>query len=210
MPRDIRVPVAVLSGLILVGLSVGAAEPVALVINVIDYASTPAGLLIEAQHHVARLYGVAGVKVVWREKAPGTTATDVGQLSVIILSNSMAEHKAASETISPAVLGSAAPPPSRRVWIFLTRIEDVSARQGLSPGLVLGHVIAHEVAHTIANVEHSSAGVMNASLRVTSDTLQGFTEKESQQLRAALQATHHGLPLDARNRSQGFRPSSDR
>lgn len=210
MPRDVRVSMVVVSLLALVAMPVRAAEPVVLVINVIDYAQAAAGALSEAQHHVARVYGLAGVKVQWREDAPSSRAAHAGGLSVVILSDSMAAQKAAMEKIAPEVLGTAAPAPARRAWIFLSRIEDVAARRGLSTGLVLGHVIAHEVAHTLANVEHSGAGLMASRLRLTSDSLQAFTETESQQLRAALQRTSDPATLVARDRSRPFRPTDRR
>jgi hypothetical protein len=207
MPRAAGVAALVVSLSMFGGAPVRAAEPIVLVINVVDYTRTAAEKLSEAQHHVARVFGTAGIKVVWREDALATAA---GQLNVLILSDSMAEHKTRTEKVAADVLGTAAPPPVRRVWIFLTRIEDVAARRGLSPGLVLGHVIAHEVAHSVANVEHSTAGLMSAKLLLTADAFQGFTDRQSQQLRVALQPPSDRATLEARDRSRPFRPTEGR
>jgi hypothetical protein len=186
---------------------VRAAEPIVLVINVIDYAHVSSGVLSEAQHHVVRVYGIEGIKVVWRDDRPSPAAAS-SQLSVLILSDAMAAHKAATERVASDVLGTAALAPARRAWIFLSRIEDVAARRGLSAGLLLGHVIAHEVAHAVANVEHSDAGLMSARLFLTADAIQGFTNRQGQQLRLALQSIP--AALETRDRSRAFRPAEPR
>jgi hypothetical protein len=205
MSGDVRVAALVVSLSALVGRPIRAAEPVVLLINVIDYSHAASGILSEAQHHVARVYGAAGITVSWREGKPSPTAA-AGQLCVLLLSDSMAAQKAATEKIGSDVLGTAAPAPARRAWIFLTRVEDIAARLGLSTGLVLGHVIAHEVAHTVANVEHADAGLMSAKLFLTADALQGFSDRQSQQLRRALQQSSDPATLEARDRSRPFRP----
>ena len=205
MPRVIRVAAIVMTLSATMRPSVRAAEPTpTLVIRVLDHAHTRAGVLIEAQHHVARVYGVAGITVVWREGDADAPAAAV-QVTVLILSDAMTQDKTTKQRISSGVLGTAAPPPAHRAWVFLGRIEDAADRQGLSPGLILGHVIVHEVAHMVAHVEHSVAGVMAATLQLRPDILQAFTTEQSRQLRAAVQAESGAVTRDARDRSRPFR-----
>jgi hypothetical protein len=206
MPRVIRVAAIVMTLSATMHRSVRAAEPApTLVIRVLDLAHTRSEVLIEAQHHVTRVYGVAGITVLWRE---GEAAAPEGavQVTVLILSDAMTQDKTSKEQISSGVLGTAAPPPAHRAWVFLRRIEDAASRQEQSPGLILGHVIAHEVAHMVANVEHSVVGVMAATLQLRPDILQAFTAEESQQLRTALRSESGPVVLDARDRSRPFRP----
>ena len=204
MPRVIRVTaiVAILSAAL--RPSAQAAEPPTIVVRVLDNAYTRAGVLVEAQHHVTRVFGVAGINVVWREGAADAPDAPV-QVTVVILADAMTPERATKERISRAVLGMAAPPPAHRAWIFLHRLEEAANRQGQSLGLILGHVIVHEVAHTVTKVEHSAAGVMAATLQLRPDILQAFTTEQSRQLRAALQAESGAVTLDARDRSRPFR-----
>jgi hypothetical protein len=206
MPGVIRVAAVVITLSATMCPSARAAEPApTLVIRVLDLAHTRSGILIEAQHHVTRVYGVAGINVVWREGEDDAPDARV-QVTVLILSDAMTQDKTSKERISSGVLGTAAPPPAHRAWVFLRRIEDAASRQGQSPGLILGHVIAHEVAHMLANVEHSVVGVMAATLQLRPDILQAFTAEESQQLRTAIRAESGPVVLDARDRSRPFWP----
>src|SRR5262245_16210236 len=210
MLRDTRVAVLAILVSLIAACSAEAGERISLGIDVFDYARGSAGVLTEAQHHVTRLYGLAGISIVWRERRPPTSLSSVvkpGQISVVILSGPMAVQKAAREGIPADVLGTAAPAPARRVWIFLSRIQEFASRFGVSSGLVLGHVIAHEVAHTVANVEHSSAGLMAASFRPSLDTLQAFTDRQIQQIREAIRAADDRAVLEARNRPRAYRPA---
>jgi len=169
-----------------------AAESPTFVVRVVDYADASSTVLIRAQHDVAGLFGAAGINVAWREgndDSPNATA----EVTVLLLSDEMAEEKCAKEHIPKNVLGTAVPP-AQRAWIFLRRVEDAAAAQGQSGGIVLAHVIAHEIAHIIDNVEHSPSGVMAASLR-RSDLLEGFSPEEAQRLRSALQS-HAAGALD--------------
>ena len=204
MPRVIRVTaiVAILSAAL--RPSAQAAEPPTIVVRVLDNAYTRAGVLVEAQHHVTRVFGVAGINVVWREGAADAPAVPV-QVTVLILTDAGAQEKTTKEKISKGVLGMAAPPPAHRAWIFLRRLEEAASRQGQSLGLILGHVIVHEVAHMIAHVEHSVAGVMAPTLQLRPDILLAFTTEQGQQLRAAILAESGAAKLDARDRSRPFR-----
>src|SRR5262245_61613169 len=101
MLRDIRVAVLAILVSQIAALSVEAGERTSLAIDVFDYARGSAGVLTEAQHHVSRLYGLAGISIVWRERSPESLSSVVkpGEISVVILSGSMAAQKAAKEGI---------------------------------------------------------------------------------------------------------------
>ena len=204
MPGVIRVPamVAILSAVM--RLPAQAADSPTVVIRVLDNAYARASVLIEAQHHVTRVFGVAGVHVVWREGAADAPDLPV-QVTVVILPDATTPEKSNSEKISRAVLGMAAPPPAHRAWIFLRRLEEAASRQGQSLGLILGHVIVHEVAHMIAHVEHSAAGVMAPTLQLRPDILSAFTREQGQLLREAILEESGKATLDARDRSRAFR-----
>jgi hypothetical protein len=197
---------------IVIAVSAGARTPAlatdspTLAINVIDYAHAASGTLIEAQHHVTRLFGVAGINVAWREGDAAVPPNAVAQVTVLLLSDAMAAGKIAKEHLSTGTLATAAPPPAHRAWIFLRRVEEAADLEHRSAGLALGHVIAHEVAHMVANVGHSSSGVMASAFHLT-DALQGFTPEQGERIRAAIQMNSGAVMLDARDRSRTFRPN---
>jgi hypothetical protein len=194
MRRALRVAAVVTLLTAALHAPVVAAESPTLVLRIVDYADASSAVLIRAQHHLAGLFGAAGINVAWREHNDDSLASAPGEVTVVLLSDKMAQEKCAKEHIAKNVLGTAVPP-VQRAWIFLHRVEDAAGAQGQSAGLVLARVIAHEVAHIIDNVEHSQTGVMAASLR-RSD-LEGFSPGEAQRLRAALQS-HAAVVLDAR------------
>ena len=187
-----------------IGLSAHAAQPPTIVVQVVDYAHPSVDVLVEAEHHVARVLGAAGVKAVWREVAKPEASSGPGDVTVLILSDAMTAAKTVKDRIAKEVLGTAVPPPTRRAWIFLSRIEDMAAGQGRSAGQVLGHVIVHEIAHMVAHIGHSDFGVMASTLRGNGDAFQGFTAEQGRLLRTTIQQKDQPVVLDARNRSKRF------
>src|SRR5262245_7564215 len=186
MPGAVRVAAVAIALTAALRSPVAAAESPTLVVRVVDYAGASSSVLIQAQHHVAQLFGVAHINVAWREGNDTSPANAAAEVAVLLLSDEMTEEKCKKEHISRSVLGVAAPSPLHRAWIFLRRVEAAATAQGQNVGVALGRVIAHEVAHVIGNVEHSESGVMAASLR-RSHSLEGFSTEEAQRLRAALQ-----------------------
>jgi hypothetical protein len=177
-----------------------------LAVRVIDYANAASGVLIEAEHHVARVFGVAGINVAWREGDAAPPANAAAQVTVLILSDGMAAGKIAKEHLSTGVLATAAPPPAHRAWIFFRRVTEAAELQRRSAGLALGHVIAHEIAHMVASVGHSDGSLMASSFRLT-DGLQGFTREQGERMRAAVEMNSSAMMLVARNRSRAFGPN---
>lgn len=197
MPDVLRVAAMVTTASVVVCASAAAGPPVTLGIRVVDYTHRAGGALAAAEHHVARVFGAVGITVVWREVAP-PAAVAPDQVTVLILDEAMTSAKAANDSLAETVLGTAVPPPTRRAWIFLGRIEDAAFQQGQSPGLVLGHVIVHEVAHMVANIRHSESGVMAAALSPALERFPGFTPEQGRELRAAVQTNGRSTVLDAR------------
>jgi hypothetical protein len=182
-----------------------ASDSPTLAIRVIDYAHASAVVLVEAEHHVMRVFGTAGVNVSWREGEAAFPANTTAQVTVLILSDTMATEKVTKEHLPAGVLATAAPPPAHRAWIFLRRVQEAAELQDQSPGLALGRVIAHEIAHMVANVEHSANGVMASALHLK-DGLQGFTHEQGERIRAAIQMNSDAVIL-ARDRARTFQPS---
>ena len=180
---------------------VGAKPGPAVTIYVTDYAGAPGEAIIEAQHVVAHVFGTAGVKTIWREEAaPPSVEREPNSVSVLILSSAMVERKCAAEQIPATVLGSAAPYPVRRAWVFFERTHDAAGLQQRSVGWVLGHVVAHEVAHVLGQLAHAERGIMEQTLQVNGHLAEGFTPEQGARLRSALERPAGPVTLMTRRR----------
>jgi len=80
---------------ITIALSSAARTPVlatdspTLAVRVIDYANAASGVLIEAEHHVTRVFGVAGINVAWREGDAALPPNAAAQVTVLVLSDAI-------------------------------------------------------------------------------------------------------------------------
>lgn len=168
-----------------------------LTVQVADYFGMPPGALVEAQHHVAMVFGAIGITTRWRETRQPAPLDAGPVVTIVLLSHDMAERKA-REIRTPHVLAVSAPPPAARAWVFSERVLDEAARRNCAAGLLLGHAIAHETAHAIAGVSHRREGTMRETVHFTQDGVDGlFGPEEADQIRAAVNT---GAPLMARHR----------
>ena len=164
-----------------------------IVVHVIDCAGVSPTAMSVAEHTMVRAFAASGVRVLWREERTlqaGHSA--LNHVAVIILSREMVRQKSAIDDVPVNALGSAAPPPTRRAWIFLDRIEELAGRQRTSVGSILGVVIAHEVAHAAAGIAHSTNGIMGRELRTGNHHVGGFSEEQGEQIRVALRLAADG------------------
>jgi len=164
-----------------------------IVVHVIDCAGASPTAMTVAEHTMVRAFGAAGVRALWREERTlqaGHSA--LNHVAVIILSREMVRQKSTIDVVPVNALGSAAPPPTRRAWIFLDRIEEVAGRQRTSIGSILGVVIAHEVAHAAAGITHSANGIMGPDLRTGHHHLAVFSAEQGEQIRVALRLAADG------------------
>jgi hypothetical protein len=157
-----------------------------LTVQVADYFGMPAGALVQAQHHVALVFGAIGISTHWRETREPAPIDAGSFVTIVLLSRDMAERKA-REVRTPHVLAVSALPPAARAWVFSERVLNEAAKRNCAAGLLLGHTIAHETAHAIAGVGHMREGTMRDAVRFTPEGLDGlFGAEEADQIRAAL------------------------
>ncbi len=161
-----------------------------IVVHVIDCAGVSPTAMSVAEHAMVRAFGAAGIRALWREERTLQAAhSALNDVAIIILSRDMVRQKSAIDAVPENALASAAPPPTRRAWIFLDRIEEVAGRQRTSIGSILGVVIAHEVAHAVAGITHSGDGIMGRDLRMGHHHVGGFSAEQGDQIRVALRLT---------------------
>jgi hypothetical protein len=155
-------------------------------IHLTDYAGASHRDLAEAQHALVSVFGAAGIKTIWRQDARPPTTIEPNGVSVLVLSERMVEHKCAVERIPETVLGSSAPHPVRRAWVFFDRIRDTAAQQDRPTGPMLGYVIAHEVAHMLGELGHVDRGLMERAVAPNGHLSEGLSREQAQRIRTML------------------------
>ena len=115
-------------------------------------AAVPAQILGAAQAQMGRIYGNAGVEVVWGDDngSPG---------GCIVLK---VEAHAVVATSSADVIGLALRQGrTRTASIFFLRLADLARKHHMTLATLLGHVMAHEIGHLLLPVNsHSTKGLM--------------------------------------------------
>jgi len=130
-----------------------------IVVRVDDRAQVPASTLDRAGQEAARIYRLAGLKLLW------THASDAGgrfAVRLIILprfAGAVAAH-------APTLMG-AAPVFTQEcdasVYLFFAQIVSSAIAEQLDPSLVLGTVAAHEIGHVLLRHSgHSRDGLMRS------------------------------------------------
>ena len=180
-----------------------AARPMAVGITLRCVASVRASDMNQAKAIVTRIYGMAGVPIVWHgcsdderqtaeeRVAPGGSSTSALEVLVVILPASMSAQMDASDD----KMGLAPGAPTERgrlAYVFYDRVELYARVNFVSSGQVLGNAIAHEVGHLLLPYHaHSGSGIMRASWTLEDFQALGrgwllFTPKQAELLRARL------------------------
>ncbi len=183
-----------------------------LILNVLNNAGIPNGVLTPARDHVERIYRNIGIQIVWRmdDADDGTLTTDgsgfvssdssVLQLTIALTPEAVAEQLDPGSTRTGFAVGNSARG-ARRAYVFSGRVNaqaDQVRHQmhflnlKAARGLVLGHVIAHEAGHLmLPHGGHNRKGIMKARTDLRSwekafrESLL-FTPEEAKLIRAAL------------------------
>jgi len=193
--RDFNLAVAV-AALVLTGSPSGAADRVTLtvVLHVTDLARTDPGDFGRARDEAQRIFGDAGVRLVWVDIAqgPGARACEGLNLYVSFLSPYLVQQRVA-QGAKASVLGSASPS-TGHAFIYSPKVRDLAPRRRIDEGVLLGRVVAHEVGHLLlGGNDHARTGLMAAGMETDPTGLQVlFTSKEVRAVRARLEASTLG------------------
>jgi hypothetical protein len=157
-PYGFRIAAAVL------GLSVvdpaSPQEQLRLAVHV-EHDAVPELQMALARLEAGRIFAVAGVFVVWRDRrSPAPTLP----LIVRVVSGPTAERVVPRADNGFARLGLAMPT-ARRAYVHYTRVVAVAHQWHVDPGVLLGRVLAHEVVHILLRSEsHTATGLMAAEM----------------------------------------------
>ena len=156
-------------------------------LHVTDRASTATDGLVEAEAQVTRVYEAIGVRVLWTQGAAAlATADGVLHLDVVMLASEGVRNKCRADKLADNVLGSAAAP-TKRAYVFVSRIVEHARLTGSNASTVLALVIAHEVGHLLLPAfSHSPAGIMRAHWDGPVRHLLGFTDDQGATIRLRL------------------------
>jgi hypothetical protein len=157
----------------------------AIVLDVVNYAKVPPGILRSAEREVSRIYAPAGVTIVWRHEPEQEPAPAARRFDVLLLCAQMSAAKIKKDRISDGVLGVAGHA-TGRAYIFVGRVFEHSIRFG-NPHVVLGRVLAHEIGHLLLSERgHSPRGIMRSKLEVFSQGADQFTPAQREAMKVTL------------------------
>lgn len=155
------------------------------VIQLRDYAEVPPFVLFRAQLEAARIFKMAGIRLIWRDFAVTSVLESAVRLRILILSDKIIREYSSRETVRPETLGMANPARGC-AFIFYPHLEAYLPRGEAELPTLLGRVLAHEIGHLLLlDTEHSKTGIMRARL---DDRTAGqrFTPAEASAMRSAL------------------------
>jgi hypothetical protein len=133
---------------------------IALVLQLHDFAGAPPSVLHKAEHELARVYDVIGVRVAW-DNAAAQHEDDRAAVHVILVAHEAGDLRRTRDSVMAATLWTARGTPV--VYVFYRRVEAEAARYAVSVALVLACALAHEVGHVLMPERgHSHEGLMRA------------------------------------------------
>jgi hypothetical protein len=145
-------------------------QPV-ITVGIYNYANAGSECLRVAEHQVAALFAIAGVRIAWAEYSgrrllipSGIPAPD---FSIRILNASRLRRVrqiSRAELMGEAIISSKAVETvaGRIANVFYDRVKHVSSLWDMFPGQVLGDAMAHELGHLLLGPQHSRRGIMKA------------------------------------------------
>lgn len=184
--------IGIIKGLAIAGTgrAVSAAQEQQALLRVatVNHAGVAADVWQRAQTTASRIYGAAGIKVLWVDSAVSADAPTLPSNLTIIVS---AAPSAPGLTSSKHVLGFALQPRNRGrlAYAFFGRIENFARDTRTDAGSVLGHVMAHEMGHLLLSREaHSLFGLMRgrwheSQAELVSAGMMTFTNDEAAVIR---------------------------
>jgi hypothetical protein len=191
MAKHFYITIALAAVVAAANLATAEASPQRVVVHLVDYAHTPAGLLTAAERHAALVYERLGITVLWTAGHRPAAAADDGDrhLEVVMLSGKMTEDKCRDDRLPDIAFGAAVHEAQRAV-VFFDRAASFSFSNDSPLVLVLALVIAHEMGHLLlpAGTGHTTAGIMQPHWKGQIRWMPDFTRQQGEQIQEILSA----------------------
>ena len=157
-----------------------AAEPrLTVVVHVQNMAKIRESFLAGAQRQATRIFGAAGVDLVW---AAGSRTGHERRITLTIVAGRRAE-----EALFPRRVIGLAMRGADLVYVHAGRVEALALARGVIPATLLGNAIAHELGHILLPVAgHSDSGLMIETLNVATPHGVAFAPGDAAAIRATL------------------------
>jgi len=158
----------------------------AVVVHVQNDAAIPSSLLLAAEQAAGNMFKQVGIELRWQEPAaPERDGTREPEVSIVLMSRTMAAKKSASDHIADGAVATSSQR-TGRAYVFCERVSKVAHQHAMAEGQVLAHVFTHELGHMIADIGHETIGVMRGTIDTTEAGFFGFTEAQRRAIRDAL------------------------
>ena len=146
-------------------------------LQILSDAKVSDDVLQQSQTEVTRIFGNAGITVLWTDTEP--------RFTVKIVSQVLGYSTAGSPVMGVAIRK----PHGSTAQIFLKQVQDFARVHRIDESRMLACVIAHEIGHLLLGTAHSATGLMQAGWdrALVRDALRGaltFTEAQADRIRA--------------------------
>jgi hypothetical protein len=133
----------------------------ALILQLHNFAGTPASIVGSAQRELTRFYADIGVPVEWVNAAGGTDAGARPAMPIILVDREAGVLRHTRDTVLGATMWTVNGTPA--VYLFYRRVEAEARRHSVSLALLLACTLAHELGHVLMpDRGHSPDGLMRA------------------------------------------------
>ncbi len=157
-------------------------------VRVENVANVPVQVLRLSEARAAEVFGRIAVQLEWIDGQTVINDDVVASYTVVIMSRSAVQEKAAKEALADIVVGEAALV-ARRAYIFYDRIAALRLVPPRDLAATLGDVIAHELGHLMLPPNsHSESGIMRAGLVLRPQWVDTFDKRQALLIRGLIAA----------------------
>jgi hypothetical protein len=152
-------------------------------VRVDDKTGVQGALLKLAEARASEVFAMSGVRIVWIDGKEASRLNLAVPYTILIMPEAPTQLKA-RDAHGTDVMGQGAPFIGR-AYVYYDRVSTVliAPRDIVT---MLGDVMAHELGHLVLPPGHSSVGIMQPSINMTSRRVETFTQAETEAIHARL------------------------
>lgn len=159
-----------------------------IIVRVDNVANVPLDILRLSEARAADVFARIAVQLEWVDRERVSHGDVVASYTVVVMSSSAVQEKAAREGLADVVVGEAALA-VHRAYVFYDRIAALRMAVPRDLASILGDVIAHELGHLMLPPNsHSASGIMRPGLILRPQWVDTFEKRQAQLIRGLIAA----------------------